>query len=79
MIVYGSFSLLSPEDEAVFAYTRELDGRTLLIICNLVPDHTAYRLPEQVSGRQGQNLIGTLGLSDTLELSPWQAAVWELK
>ena len=79
VIVYGSFSLLSPEDEAVFAYTRELDGRMLLIVCNLAPDHTAYRLPEQVSGRQGQNLIGTLPLTDTMELSPWQAEVWELK
>ena len=79
VIVYGSFALLSPEDEAVFAYTRQLDGRMLLIVCNLSPNEVSYRLPEQVSGRQGQNLIGTLGLSDTLELSPWQAAVWELK
>jgi len=51
----------------------------LLIVCNLSPNEVSYRLPEQVSGRQGQNLIGTLPLTDTLELSPWQAAVWELK
>lgn len=34
IIVYGNYELLLPEDENIFAYTRSLDGKKLLTVCN---------------------------------------------
>ena len=30
----GKYELLLPEDENIFAYTRSLDGKKLLTVCN---------------------------------------------
>ncbi len=34
IIVYGKYELLIPEDDNIFAYTRSLDGKKLLTVCN---------------------------------------------
>ena len=34
IIVYGNYELLLPEDENIFAYTRTLDNKKLLVVCN---------------------------------------------
>ena len=34
IIVYGNYELLLPEYENIFAYTRSLDGKKLLTVCN---------------------------------------------
>ena len=33
-IIYGDYELLNTDDENIFAYTRELNGEKLLIVCN---------------------------------------------
>jgi oligo-1,6-glucosidase len=81
LIVYGSYQLLAPEDEAVFAYTRELDGQRLLVVCNLSGQQVKFTVPETVTWKQAQLLISDLGeptLSRDLDLAPWQAAVWAI-
>jgi oligo-1,6-glucosidase len=81
LIVYGSYQLLAPEDETVFAYTRELDGQRLLVVCNLSGQQVKFTVPETVTWKQAQLLISDLGepaLSRDLDLAPWQAAVWAI-
>ena len=34
IIVYGKYEILLPEDDNIFAYTRSLDGKKLLTVCN---------------------------------------------
>ena len=34
IIVYGNYELLLPEDENIFTYTRTLDNKKLLVVCN---------------------------------------------
>lgn len=38
IIVYGSYRLLCPEDEKLFAYTRTLGDEKLLVLCNFSKD-----------------------------------------
>ena len=42
----GSFTLLCPEDEKVFAYTRDTEHGHLLVVCNFSGEETAFDLPE---------------------------------
>ena len=41
----GGFTLLCPEDEQVFAYTRETAGERLLVVCSFSPEPAHFRLP----------------------------------
>lgn len=34
VIVYGDYELIFPENPDVFAYTRTLNGTTILVVCN---------------------------------------------
>ena len=81
VIVYGHYALLAPEDEAVFAYVRELDGWWLLVICNLSPEKRRFQVPEEIRWDRTELLISNRGerdLSRTLDLLPWEAVVWEI-
>lgn len=81
LIVYGRYELLAPEDEAVFAYTRELDGQKLLVICNLSSKALAFHVPDGVSWTDSELIIGSMGgeLAREMDLHPWQACVYALK
>ena len=78
LIVYGSYRLLSPEDPQVFAYLRELEGRRLLVICNLSPEPVRYSVPEDTAWETAEAVLGPAELARTMELSPWQAGAWVL-
>ncbi len=42
----GSFTLLCPEDEQVFAYTRDTRTGHLLVVCNFSGEEAAFQIPE---------------------------------
>ena len=46
VICHGDFTLLDPEDEAVFAYLREDESTRLLVVCNFTADPVAWHGPE---------------------------------
>lgn len=43
----GSFDLLCPEDEQVFAYTRDTEHGHLLVVCNFSREEAAFTPPEE--------------------------------
>ncbi len=81
LIVYGSFELLEPDDEQLFAYLRRLDGRTLVIACNLsgAPVNFDY---QGDAGLQEKCLLANdpaAGSCRGIELPPWGARIWVLE
>ncbi len=81
LIVYGHYALLAPEDPEIFAYTRELDGERLLVVCNLSPKARCFDLPEALSWKESEVVLSNQeppALGRTLDLPPWQAAVWAI-
>ena len=46
----GSFTLLDPEDENVFAYTRDLENAHLLVVCNFTDQQLDYEIPAAFAG-----------------------------
>ena len=67
IVVNGTFDLLWPEHEQIFAYQRKLNGKTLTVVANF-GDH-AVSLPSDLAA--GEVVIGEATLSG--ELSPWQS------
>ena len=66
IVVNGTFDLLWPEHEQIFAYQRKLDGKTLTVVANF-SDHTV-ELPGSIPA--GEVVIGEASDSS---LSPWQS------
>ena len=42
----GSFTLLCPEDEHIFAYTRDTEKEHLLVVCNFTGFEQSFQIPE---------------------------------
>ena len=51
----GGFTLLCPEDEKVFAYTRDTENAHLLVVCNFSGEAQGFHVPERF--RDAQVLI----------------------
>jgi oligo-1,6-glucosidase len=74
VVALGDFTMLLPEHESVYAFTRALDGETLLVVCN-VSGHE-YRLAELLPEAAGAELVlGNLAGGDPAVLRPWEARV----
>ena len=68
----GWFELLNPEDEKVFAYTRDTENEHLLVVCNFSGEWLPFEIPERFNG--SELLIGNYG-TDEPGLRPYEAAM----
>ena len=76
VVARGDFTMLLPDHEHVYAFTRTLDRQVLLVVCNV--SSAPYRLTELLPQALGTDLVlGNLpDAGDTLR--PWEARVLQL-
>jgi oligo-1,6-glucosidase len=77
VVVHGDFTMLLPDDERVYAFTRRLGGTELLVLANFSSETVTAALPA-VDGWTGAELL--LGnypkpTADLPTLRPWEARV----
>jgi oligo-1,6-glucosidase len=73
----GDFTMLLPEHDDVYAFTRALDGETLLVVCNV--SGTPHPLTELLPQAAGAELVlGNLAAPHPAQLLPWDARVLRL-
>ncbi|MFV8325048.1 alpha-glucosidase [Flavobacterium sp. ZS1P14] len=79
-LVYGKYTLLDKENPNVYAYTRELGGKKLLVLLNFTDKNSTYRIgiPVAQSKIILTNYPGTKKLKNNI-LRPYEAIVMELK
>ena len=69
----GWFELIDPENESVFAYTRDMEGKHMLVVCNFTAQPQDWKLPWNYLG--AKKLIGNY--SDEFEtLRPYEAYIY---
>ena len=76
IIVYGKYDLILSDDENIFAYTRTLDDRQLLVVCNYTKKNCKLRVPKEYEG--ADCLISNYNRDNyrgMLELNPYEAFV----
>lgn len=82
VVALGDFTMLLPEDEHVYAFTRSLDGTTLLVVVNVGGEPQVVDPGVPVVGEAALvlgNYADTPPLrSGLLALRPWEAGVWRL-
>ena len=68
----GSFTLLCPEDEKIFAYTRDTDREHMLVVCNFTDEELDFDTPENFRGRE--MLINNYA-EESPRLRPYEAGI----
>ena len=66
----GNFTLLCPEDDKVFAYTRDTEDQHLLVVCNFSAEAQPFSIPEAY--RDAKTLIANYP-DRTDRLRPYEA------
>ena len=76
IIVDGTYELLEAEDENLFIYTRSLDGRKLLIVCNFT-DKT-LDVPKSIEAMTGGDILISNYKEKASSIRPYEATVFDL-
>lgn len=74
VIRYGSYQLLDPKDEQVFAYLREYQGTTLLVINNF----TAETIERDYDQGKGKLLLDNYPKGELSRLRPYESRAYIL-
>jgi oligo-1,6-glucosidase len=78
VVVHGRFSMLLPDDERVYAFSRTLGDVELLVLGNFSGDDVPVDLPDAQEWADAPVLLGNLDeppAGDGLALRPWEARV----
>ncbi len=88
VVALGDFTMVLPDDETVYAFTRRLDGVELLVVGNFSGDDAVAAVPDAVAWAGAELLLGNLahpepaadataaGTAAAIVLRPWEARVY---
>lgn len=77
VLVYGAYTLLDKDNPAVYAYTRELNGKKFLVLLNFTAKEATVNTGIDISkAKQVINNYSTAPVNGSLQ--PYQAVVYEL-
>jgi oligo-1,6-glucosidase len=78
ILVYGKYTLLDANNPNVYLYTRELDGKKLLIVLNFSKKKASFQT--NINLTKATVLLGNyLISSNNKTLQPYEAVVYEIK
>ncbi|ELY61469.1 alpha amylase [Natronococcus amylolyticus DSM 10524] len=79
-LVYGEYELLCADHPEVFTYERSLEDERLLVVCNFFGERAEIELglEDEVANRLLGNYDEEPSFSGTIELRPYEAAVYRL-
>jgi oligo-1,6-glucosidase len=80
VLVYGKYTLIDKENASVYAYTREYEGKKMLVVLNFTAQNATVKIGKQ----KGKSLISNYTDSPKLgksfiELKPYQSVLYEIK
>jgi len=83
-LVYGDYTIIKPEHEQVYAYTRQLEDQRFLILLNFSDQIEQFSLPLEISYNRKIKIVSNDRVIDDktfkeFTLTPWQAIVYKLE
>jgi alpha-glucosidase len=81
--VYGTYDLILPEDERIYAYTRTLGNEKLLVMSNLTSEEALFDLPFDLEFDSSELLLNNYEADpaekiETVALRPYESRVYML-
>ena len=80
-IIYGDYKLLLPEDKNVFAYSRELNGDKIVVVCNFYNKEVNLNFNEDFNNVEillSKYKYSSILMKD-LKLRPYEAIMYRVK
>lgn len=81
-IVYGDVKLIYPDDENIFAYERNLNGKNILVVLNFYENNVIFKIPDLLKQKKLKimltNYNDKLVENDNIKLRPYEAIVYEV-
>jgi oligo-1,6-glucosidase len=75
VVAHGDFTLLLPDDERVYAFTRRLDDVELLVLGNFSGEPVTPEVPDAEAWTGSEVLVGAPATDGGLALGPWEGRV----
>jgi oligo-1,6-glucosidase len=84
IMVYGSYDVILPEHEQIYAYIRRYEGQTLLVMLNFSKEKPVFELPGEITYQEKQLFIHNYEVNHTesierITLQPYEARAYLLK
>lgn len=80
VMVYGDLKFYNEDDDKILIYTRELDGKKMLVVANYSGENVKLSWPSELNKIAWNlalaNYENPLNLKDGAKLSPWECAVY---
>ena len=79
VVALGAFDLIAPDHEQLYAFTRTLDGETMLVLANVSDEPLTVQgewLPDDISG--AELVLGNYPGDGSAALRPWEARLYRL-
>lgn len=80
VMVHGDFTMLLPDDQKVFAYTRSYEGTTLLVLGNFSSEEVPVPIDEADEWSSADLVLGNYppaeGAGEGISLRPWETRVY---
>ena len=82
-IVYGDVKLIYPENESIFAYTRNLDDEQLMVVLNFYENEIDFKIPDNIDIDKLEIILSNYKdkviKNETINLRPYEAIVYKVK
>ncbi|MGD6966277.1 glycoside hydrolase family 13 protein [Rossellomorea vietnamensis] len=84
IMVYGSYDLIMPDHDKIYAYVREYEGVKMIVMLNFSADTPVFELPAELQGGSKELFIGNYEVDgeediNQVELRPYEARVYLVK
>jgi oligo-1,6-glucosidase len=77
-VAFGDFTMLLPDDEHVYAFTRRHAGTELLVLGNFSGDTVTPEIPDAAAWEGAELVIANAPPQAGLTLGPWEARVYRV-
>ena len=82
-IVYGDVKLIYPENESIFAYTRNLEDEQLMVVLNFYENEIDFKVPDNIDINKLEVILSNYSdkviENETIKLRPYEAIVYKVK
>ena len=82
-IVYGDVKLIYPENERIFAYTRNLEDKQLMVVLNFYENEIDFKVPDNIDINKLEVILSNYSdkviENETIKLRPYEAIVYKVK
>jgi alpha-glucosidase len=84
VLIYGDYDLILEDHEKIYAYTRNLDNETVLVMTNLFAEEAEFTLPKSLKEKSSELVLSNYEVNleediNEVTLKPYEARVYKLK